>query len=417
MLNEIVIGMAGVGTVGSGVYNVLKRNGDLIAKRCGYPIRIKSIVCRNIERAHQVVDEKIKLTQNWEEIANDPEINIVIEVMGGIEPAKSLIITSLRNGKDVITANKALLATHGNEIFKVAKECHRTVTFEAAVAGGIPIIRTLQESLAANRIEWIAGIVNGTTNYILTQMQEEGWTFRKALKHAQALGYAEADPTFDIEGLDAGHKISILSALAFGTKIHFDESHVTGINSFNTKDVRYAEWLDHKVKLLAIARHRPEGIEIRVHPTLVPIGSFLAKIDHVMNGIVVKADAVNIIRLAGPGAGSEPTASAVIADLIALVKNQSTLPLFEDTSTKWLKMDDVMNSYYCRVPLNGRSDIEISDFFAENGIVLKDYGMNDDDFFAITNEVNEGKMKEVWETLMKQMGQPRDAQLLHVFVD
>ena len=402
MTDEIVIGMAGVGTVGSGVYNVLKRNADLITKRCGHSARIKTVVCRNIEKARLTVDEKVQLTQNWEEIANDPDINIVVEVMGGIEPAKSLILAALRNGKDVITANKALLATHGNEIFKVAKACHRTVAFEASVAGGIPIIKTLREGLSANRIEWIVGIINGTSNYILTQMQEKGCSFQMALEQAQALGYAEADPTFDIEGIDAGHKIAILSALAFGTEVHFDERHISGIST---------------LKLLGITRQQENGIDVRVHPTLVPENGFLSKVNNVMNAVVVKADAVNTVKLMGPGAGSEPTASAVIADLVDVIKGRSEPPEFEDSNSKWLNLDEVESAFYVRIPLETLSEEEIMTCFEENGMILVNCISDVGQLCGVTNEVNEGQMRLVWESLMKRMEQPKDAQLLHVFVD
>ncbi len=417
MTDEIVIGMAGLGTVGSGVYNVLKRNADLISKRCGHSTRIKTVVCRNLEKARLTVDEKVQLTQNWEEIANDPDINIVIEVMGGIEPAKSLILAALRNGKDVITANKALLATHGNEIFKVAKACHRTVAFEASVAGGIPIIKTLREGLSANRIEWIAGIINGTSNYILTQMQEKGCSFQMALEQAQALGYAEADPTFDIEGIDAGHKIAILSALAFGTEVHFDERHISGISTLKLEDIECAKRLGYQVKLLGITRQQENGVDVRVHPTLVPENGFLSKVNNVMNAVVVKADAVNTVKLVGPGAGSEPTASAVIADLVDVIKGRSEPPEFEDCNSKWLNLDEVVSAFYVRIPLENLSEEEIMTRFEENGMTLVNCISDAGQLCGVTNEVNEGQMRLVWESLMKRMEQPKDAQLLHVFVD
>ena len=270
-MEAVKIGIAGLGTVGGGTYAVLKRNAQELSRRAGAPIEVKTVVCRNIDRARGIVDERVTLSKDWHDLVNDPEIDIVVEVMGGIEPAKSLVLEAIAAGKHVVTANKALLALHGNEIFTAAVEKGVAVSYEAAVAGGIPIIKSLREGLAANRIEWIAGIINGTCNFILSTMRDKGLSFEEALAQAKALGYAEADPTFDIEGIDAAHKITLLSALAFGTPVNFDAVTVEGITKLTATDIRYAENMGYRIKLLGITKRTERGIELRVHPALVPM--------------------------------------------------------------------------------------------------------------------------------------------------
>ena len=333
-MEAVKIGIAGLGTVGGGTYAVLKRNAQELSRRAGAPIEVKTVVCRNIDRARGIVDERVTLSKDWHDLVNDPEIDIVVEVMGGIEPAKSLVLEAIAAGKHVVTANKALLALHGNEIFTAAAEKGVAVSYEAAVAGGIPIIKSLREGLAANRIEWIAGIINGTCNFILSTMRDKGLSFEEALAQAKALGYAEADPTFDIEGIDAAHKITLLSALAFGTPVNFDAVTVEGITKLTATDIRYAENMGYRIKLLGITKRTEHGIELRVHPALVPMRRLLANVEGVMNAVVVKGDAVGSTLFYGRGAGAEPTASAVVADLVDIVRPHQTSGHYQAYGTR-----------------------------------------------------------------------------------
>ena len=325
-MKSIKIGIAGMGVVGSGVAAVLKRNSDEIARRAGRGIELAVVATRTRSKAEPLAADGVQIVADIMDVARHPDIDIVVETMGGYEPAKSFVLEAIKNGKHVVTANKALLAEHGNEIFAAAQAAGVTVAFEAAVAGGIPVIKALREGLSANRIEWIAGIINGTTNFILTQMREKGWTFADALKVAQELGYAEADPTFDVEGVDAAHKITLMSALAFGVPINFKAAHIEGISNLAATDITYAEKFGYRIKLLGITKRTPEGIELRVHPTLIPESRLIANVNGVMNAVLVKGDAVGATLYYGAGAGSEPTGSSVIADLVDVTRLHTADP-------------------------------------------------------------------------------------------
>lgn len=322
-MNPVKIGLLGLGTVGNGTRQVLKRNAVEISRRAGRDIQITRAAVRNLDRPD--VDD-IQLTNDAMAIVNDPEIDIVAELIGGYEPARSLVLQAIANGKHVVTANKALIALHGNEIFAAASQHGVMVAFEAAVAGGIPIIKAIREGLAGNSIEWLAGIINGTSNFILTEMREKGRDFASVLSEAQALGYAEADPTFDIEGVDAAHKLTIMASIAFGVPLQFDAVYTEGISKITQTDISYAEQFGYRIKHLGIARRNPQGIELRVHPTLVPEQRPIASVDGVMNAVLVKGDAVGQTLYYGAGAGAEPTASAVVADLVDVVRTLTADP-------------------------------------------------------------------------------------------
>ncbi|MBL8517663.1 MAG: homoserine dehydrogenase [Betaproteobacteria bacterium] len=319
-MKPINVGLLGLGIVGSGTIDVLSRNAGEIARRAGREIRVVAATARDLTKERSVSLEGIKLVNDAAAIVNDPDIDIVVELVGGIEPTRQWVLAAIANGKHVVTANKALLAVHGNEIFAAAQKRGVMVAFEAAVAGGVPIIKALREGLTANRIEWIAGIINGTTNFILSEMRAKGLSFETALKQAQALGYAEADPTFDIEGVDAAHKLTLLSAIAYGIPIQFDKAYTEGISALTAKDIAYAEQLGYRIKLLGITRRAEQGIELRVHPTLIPAKRLIANVEGVMNAILVKGDAVGPTLYYGAGAGSAATASAVVADLVDVTR-------------------------------------------------------------------------------------------------
>lgn len=325
-MKELKVGLLGVGTVGGGTYTVLTRNQTEIARRIGGNIRIVQVADRNLALAEQVTGGQVALTEDAFAVVNNPEIDVVVELIGGYTVAKELVLTAIANGKHVVTANKALLAVHGNEIFKAAADKGVIVAFEAAVAGGIPIIKALREGLSANKIEWVAGIINGTTNFILTEMRDKGLAFVDVLKEAQRLGYAEADPTFDVEGIDAAHKLTLMASIAFGMPVQFEQAYTEGITKLTTKDIQYAEELGYRVKLLGISKKTSEGVELRVHPTLIPEKRLVANVDGAMNAVVVKGDAVGPTLYYGAGAGAEPTASAVVADLVDIARLQGTKP-------------------------------------------------------------------------------------------
>ena len=358
-MKPINVGLLGIGTVGGGTFTVLKRNEEEITRRAGRPIRITVVADKNLELARKVTNGKCRVTDDAFSVVSDPEVDIVIELIGGCGVAKELVMTAIANGKHVVTANKALLATHGNEIFKAAQDKGVMVAFEAAVAGGIPIIKAVREGLTANRIEWIAGIINGTTNFILSEMRDKGLDFGTVLKEAQRLGYAEADPTFDIEGVDAAHKITILSALAFGIPMQFDKAYIEGISKLDAIDIKYAEQLGYRIKLLGITKRTPEGVELRVHPTLIPAKRLIANVEGAMNAVLVQGDAVGATLYYGKGAGAEPTASAVIADLVDVTRMHTADPehrvphlAFQPNAMadlKILPMDEVQTSYYLRL--------------------------------------------------------------------
>ena len=322
-MKPINVGLLGIGTVGGGTYTVLTRNQEEIARRAGRPIAITRVADRNLELAKQITQGQVEVTDDAFAIVTDPNIDIVVELIGGYTIARELVLKAIENGKHVVTANKALIALHGNEIFAAAQKKGVIVAFEAAVAGGIPIIKAVREGLAANRIEWIAGIINGTTNFILSEMREKGLTFADVLKEAQRLGYAEADPTFDVEGIDAAHKLMILAGIGFGIPMQFDKAFVQGISTLDALDIRYAEELGYRVKLLGITKRSDKGVELRVHPTLIPEKRLIANVNGAMNAVLVKGDAVGPTLYYGAGAGAEPTASAVIADIVDVTRTHS----------------------------------------------------------------------------------------------
>jgi len=366
-MKPINVGLLGIGTVGGGTFNVLTRNEAEITRRAGRPIRITKVADKNLELARQVTAGRAQVTDDAFSVVSDPDIDIVVELIGGCGIAKELVLKAIANGKHVVTANKALLAMHGNEIFAAAHEKGVMVAFEAAVAGGIPIIKALREGLTANRIQWIAGIINGTTNFILSEMRDKGLSFDVVLKEAQRLGYAEADPTFDIEGVDAAHKITILSALAFGIPMQFDKAHIEGISRLDADDIKYAEQLGYRIKLLGITRRRPDGIELRVHPTLIPAKRLIANVEGAMNAVLVQGDAVGATLYYGKGAGAEPTASAVIADLVDVTRMHTADPehrvphlafqpgAVEDTAI--LPVSEVETSYYLRLRVEDKPGV------------------------------------------------------------
>jgi homoserine dehydrogenase len=361
------VGLLGIGTVGGGTFNVLSRNEAEITRRAGRPIRITKVADKNLELARQVTAGRAQVTDDAFSVVSDPDIDIVVELIGGYGIAKELVLKAIANGKHVVTANKALLAVHGNEIFAAAHEKGVMVGFEAAVAGGIPIIKAVREGLTANRIQWIAGIINGTTNFILSEMRDKGLSFDVVLKEAQRLGYAEADPTFDIEGIDAGHKITILSALAFGIPMQFDKAHIEGISKLDADDIKYAEQLGYRIKLLGITRRRPEGVELRVHPTLIPTKRLIANVEGAMNAVLVQGDAVGATLYYGKGAGAEPTASAVIADLVDVTRMHTADPehrvphlAFQPgavEATPILPLSEVETSYYLRLRVEDKPGV------------------------------------------------------------
>lgn len=349
----------GIGTVGAGTFTVLQRNQEEIRRRAGRAIEITMVADLDVERAKAITGGNVQVVSDAHQIVNNPDIDIVIELIGGYGIARDLVMKAIANGKHVVTANKALLATHGTEIFRAAQERGVMVAFEAAVAGGIPIIKALREGLTANRIQWIAGIINGTTNFILSEMRDKGLDFDLVLKEAQRLGYAEADPTFDIEGVDAAHKATIMSAIAFGIPVQFDKAHVEGITKLQASDIRYAEQLGYRIKLLGIARRAEKGIELRVHPTLIPANRLIANVEGAMNAVLVQGDAVGATLYYGKGAGAEPTASAVIADLVDITRlatadPENRVPYLafqpdEMSDTPILSMAEVVTSYYLRI--------------------------------------------------------------------
>jgi homoserine dehydrogenase len=367
-MKPIKVGLLGIGTVGEGTFNVLKRNQEEIRRRAGRGIEITMVAARNTERAARLVGGECQVVSDPFAVVDHPDIDIVIELIGGYELPRELVMRAIANGKHVVTANKALLALHGNEIFAAAQEKGVMVAFEAAVAGGIPIIKALREGLTANRIESVAGIINGTTNFILSEMRDKGLDFSTALAQAQGLGYAEADPTFDIEGVDAAHKLTIMSAIAFGIPVQFDKAHVEGISTLEAVDIRYAEQLGYRIKLLGITRRTVidgvEGIELRVHPTLIPTKRLIANVEGAMNAVLVQADAVGATLYYGKGAGAEPTASSVIADLVDITRLATADPEYrvphlafqpnQMTDVAIWPMSEINTSYYLRVYVKNR---------------------------------------------------------------
>ena len=382
-MDAVKIGLLGLGTVGGGTATVLQRNADEIQRRVGRPIEISHIAGLGIAAQTIVDPTRVKLTEDAFEVVNDPEVSIIVELIGGYTLAKDLVLKAIENGKHVVTANKALIATHGTQIMKAAAEKGVSVCYEAAVAGGIPIIKAMREGLAANRINWVAGIINGTGNFILTEMRDKGRDFEDVLKEAQALGYAEADPTFDVEGIDAAHKLTILASLAFGIELQFDKCYTEGISKVTSDDLIYARELGYSIKHLGIARKTEQGIELRVHPTLIPKKRLIANVDGVMNAVLVQGDAVGPTLYYGAGAGAEPTASAVIADIIDIVRTidapvEYRVPMLGFQSGSMsnepvIDIDDVKTACYLRMTVMDKPGVlaEISDVFAKHSISIE----------------------------------------------
>jgi len=381
-MESIKVGLLGLGTVGSGTFAVLRRNQEEIRRRAGRGIEITRIAVRDVARAKAIVGDAAQVGADPFALVDDPELDIIVETIGGTDLARELVLRALANGKHVVTANKALLAVHGTEIFEAAQAGGVMVAFEAAVAGGIPIIKALREGLTANRIEWIAGIINGTTNFILSEMRDRGTDFATALADAQRLGYAEADPTFDIEGVDAAHKATIMSAIAFGVPMQFEHAYIEGISKLDAIDIRYAEELGYRIKLLGIARRAEHGIELRVHPTLIPAKRLLANVEGAMNAVLVQGDAVGATLYYGKGAGAEPTASAVVADLVDVTRLHTADPehrvphlAFQPDSlanTPILPISEVRSGYYLRLRVADVTGVlaDITKILADGGISI-----------------------------------------------
>lgn len=412
-MNSIKVGLLGIGTVGSGTFQVLRRNQEDIRGRAGRGIEITMVADLDVERARTIVGDACTVVSDARQVIANPDIDIVVELIGGYGVARSLVLEAIAAGKHVVTANKALLAVHGSEIFAAAREKGVMVAFEAAVAGGIPIIKALREGLTANRIEWIAGIINGTTNFILSEMRGKGLDFATVLKEAQRLGYAEADPTFDIEGVDAAHKATIMSAIAFGIPVQFDRAHVEGITQLQAADIKYAEQLGYRIKLLGIARRRQDvgGIELRVHPTLIPANRLIANVEGAMNAVLVQADAVGTTLYYGKGAGAEPTASAVIADLVDITRLATADPdhrvphlAFQPeamNNTPILPMDQVQTAFYLRLRVADQAGVlsRITTILAEHQISIDAVlqresaeGESQTDLIILTHDTQEGRM-------------------------
>ena len=412
-MNPVKVGLLGLGTVGGGTATVLKRNAEEIARRAGRGIIVDYAATLDVTRADELGMPDLRITQDAFDVVNDPDISIVVELIGGYSPAKELVLQAIENGKHVVTANKALIAVHGNEIFAKAQEKGVMVAFEAAVAGGIPIIKALREGLVANNIEWLAGIINGTGNFILTEMRDKGRAFDDVLAEAQALGYAEADPTFDVEGIDAAHKLSILSSIALGIPLQFEKTYTEGISNISSADVTYAAELGYNIKHLGIARRTEKGVEQRVHPTMIPKTRLIANVNGVMNAVLVKGDAVGHTLYYGAGAGDEPTASAVVADIIDVVRVLTTDPenrvphlafqpdLLADTPI--VSMDSIETAFYLRMcALNHAGVIaEITEILGEMNISIEAFIQKEPteetdkaDIILLTHSVNEGNMNK-----------------------
>ena len=413
VLEPVKVGVLGLGTVGSGTANILMRNADEIARRAGRGIQITIASARDIKKQRACDTSTITLTENSKDVVSDPDVEIVLELIGGTDEAKDLVMSAIDNGKHVITANKALIALHGNEIFQRAQEKGVTVAFEAAVAGGIPIIKAIREGLAGNSIQWLAGIINGTGNFILTEMRDKGRDFDDVLKEAQQLGYAEADPTFDVEGIDAAHKLTILASIAFGVPLQFESVYTEGITNITREDVAYAAELGYRIKHLGVAKRTSKGLELRVHPTLIPHRRLLANVDGVMNAIVVKADALGPSLYYGAGAGAEPTGSAVVADLVDVVRALTTDPenrvphlAFQPgalSDIPVLTMDDVSTAYYLRIHVQDRPGVlaDVTQIFADHAISIEaiiqkepQANISSVPIIILTHEVSEQNMNQ-----------------------
>jgi len=416
-MKPVKVGLLGLGTVGGGTAVVLKRNAEEISRRVGQSIVVDHIATLDLARVDELgLDSSVRATQQASDVVNDPEIDIVVELIGGYSPAKELVLQAIENGKHVVTANKALIALHGNEIFAKAQEKGVIVAFEAAVAGGIPIIKALREGLSANRIEWLAGIINGTGNFILSEMRDKGRAFADVLAEAQALGYAEADPTFDVEGIDAAHKLSILSSLAYGIPLQFEKTYTEGISNITPEDVEYADELGYRIKHLGIARRTHQGIEQRVHPTMIPEKRLIANVDGVMNAVLVQGDAVGPTFYYGAGAGDEPTASAVVADIIDVARCLTTevhnrVPPLAFRAEALIdlpivSMDEVRTAFYLRIQVQDRTGVlaEMTKILADSEIsietmIQKEPHNNQATVIMLTHIVREGNMNTAIATL------------------
>jgi homoserine dehydrogenase len=416
-MKPIQVGLLGIGTVGSGTFNVLQRNQEEIRRRAGRGIEITMVADLDVARAQSIVGPGVRVVNDARAVIANPEIDIVIELIGGYGIAKALVMEAIAAGKHVVTANKALLAVHGTEIFAAASAKGVMVAFEAAVAGGIPIIKALREGLTANSIQWIAGIINGTTNFILSEMRDKGLDFAVVLQEAQRLGYAEADPTFDIEGVDAAHKVTLMSAIAFGIPVQFDKAYVEGITQLGATDIKYAEQLGYRIKLLGITKRTAQGIELRVHPSLVPSKRLIANVEGAMNAVVVNGDAVGTTLYYGKGAGSEPTASAVIADLVDITRLHTADPhhrvphlAFQPDSLSdlaVLPMSEVVTSYYLRLRVADQAGVlaKVTGLLAGAGISIdavlqreadevSGEGGTSTDLIILTHDTREGTMND-----------------------
>ncbi|WP_353570269.1 homoserine dehydrogenase [Candidatus Albibeggiatoa sp. nov. BB20] len=383
MLNPVKIGVLGLGTVGSGTANVLQRNAEEITRRAGRGIVVTHGSARDLSKLRACQTDNMTLTQDPFDVVNDPEVEIVAELIGGTELARELVLKAIEQGKHIVTANKALIAIHGNEIFKAAQDKGVMVAFEAAVAGGIPIIKAIREGLSGNNIDWLAGIINGTGNFILTEMRDKGREFSDVLAEAQELGYAEADPTFDVEGIDAAHKLTILASIAYGVPLQFEKVYTEGITKITREDVQYANELGYIIKHLGIAKRHKQGIELRVHPTLIPYKRLIANVDGVMNAVLVKGDAVGSTLYYGAGAGAEPTASAVVADLVDVVRALTSDPenrvphlAFQPNALSdmaVMPMEDIETSYYLRMTALDRKGVlaQVTSLLSENDISIE----------------------------------------------
>jgi len=408
------VGLIGIGTVGGGTFKVLTDNAKEILKKTGISIDIVRVADKNLALAKKVVGDETKITDDAFDIVNDKEIDLVIELIGGTGIAKELVEAALANKKHVVTANKALIAMHGEELVELAEKNKVILAYEASVAGGIPIIKAIREGLAANQIEWIAGIINGTTNYILSEMRDNNLTFDVALKQAQELGYAEADPTFDVEGVDAAHKVTIMASIAFGIPVNFEGAYVEGISQLQQKDIAYAEELGYRIKLLAITKAHSDAVEIRVHPTLIPEKRLVANVNGPMNAVLVKGNMVGPTLYYGAGAGAEPTASAVVADVIDIVRQckhgpGSMIPTLGFTKEnikkkKLLAIEEVESEFYLRLSMKNKTGLlaNITNIFADKGVsidamVHKEIQHNnlDPDIFLVTSKVKEQTINEI----------------------
>ena len=414
MQNKINVGLIGAGTVGGGTYKILKENFSEIFRKTGKNIVVFALAEKDVKRAKEVVDDKTIIYEDAFDLVKDENVQIVIELIGGTGVAKDLVEEAIKQNKHVVTANKALIAMHGEELVSLAQKHNVNLTYEAAVAGGIPIIKSVREGLAGNKIDWIVGILNGTTNYILTEMKENNLGFDVALKQAQELGFAEADPTFDIEGVDAAHKITILASIAFGIPINFDAVHIEGISNLNQKDIIYAEELGYKIKLLGITKNHSDSVELRVHPTLIPEKRLVANVDGPMNAVLVQGNMVGPTLYYGAGAGSEPTASAVVADVIDLARNLQSnniipIPILgfvkdEVKAKKILTIEDITSEFYLRLSMKNESGVlaKITQVFAQHSIsidamVQKEIQENDEivDIILVTTNMKEKEINKI----------------------